>query len=375
MPAYELIIDSKPKASPFNIVSPDDFQSHVGRPIDPHIVLEDPNVSLYCLDHANRQALFVVTPPDADLLQEPFYFIAQYESAQRLIAVPYDTLHALAREVEIDPQRIILFYSTGRCGSTLFSHVLNLNPSIVSFSEPDIFSQLVMLRTSAANNDAEISSLLYDSIMLMSANALTQGFEYYAFKFRSYVLSVSDLLYHSIPNARLLFMYRNALTWARSFSGAFGSSDDAAFEERLKSGFRYMIPAVNTHLTTHAHITWLEYLAYMWVSTMQDTRWLIQQGAPLACARFEDLKREPQAVIQSLLTHCGLPMPDPAQLAQVLEKDSQAGTVGAEYKAKPVRPLSDAELTALDHIIRELDPGLAPNTALAKSYHNCHFEP
>ena len=56
-----------------------------------------------------------------DLLQAPFYFIAQYEAAQRVIAVPYDTFHALARKIEIDPKRILLFYSTGRCGSTLFS--------------------------------------------------------------------------------------------------------------------------------------------------------------------------------------------------------------------------------------------------------------
>ena len=92
--------------------------------------MEQPTVSLYCLDHANQRALFVDTPPEVDLLQAPFYFIAQYQAAQRLIAVPYATLHALAREVELDPQRIILFYSTGRCGSTLFSHVLNQTPNV-----------------------------------------------------------------------------------------------------------------------------------------------------------------------------------------------------------------------------------------------------
>ena len=364
MQAYEMIIDSKVKSSPFAIVSAEDFQVHTGHPLDPHVILEQPTFSLYCLDHANRRALFVDTPPDIDLLRAPFYFIAQYEAAQRLIAVPYNTLHALAREVELDPQRIILFYSTGRCGSTLLSHVLNLNPAIVSFSEPDVFSQLVMLRTAGQSNDAEITSLLCDSLMIMSANARQQGFQSYAFKFRSYVLSVSDLLYQAMPTAKLLFLYRNALTWARSFSGAFGSSD-AELEARLvKYGFRYMIPSINIYLKTHAHISWLEYLAYMWVSTMQDSRWLQQQGAALACARFEDLKATPQAVIQSLLTHCGLRMPDPDQLARVLAKDSQAGTVGAQDREKPVRGLTDAELTELDHIIRQLDPGLAPDTIL-----------
>ena len=57
-------------------------------------------------------------------------------------------------------------------------------------------------------------------------------------------------------------------------------------------------------------------------------------------------------------------MPDPDQLARVLAKDSQAGTVGAQDREEPVRGLTDAELTELDHIIRQLDPGLAPDTIL-----------
>lgn len=365
MQAYELIIDSKVKASPFGIVSADDFQTHTGRSLDPHIILEQPTLSLYCLDHANQRALFVDTPPEVALSQAPFYFIAQYETAQRLIAIPYDSFHAMADEVKIDPQRIILFYSTGRCGSTLISHVMNLNSSVLSFSEPDVFSQLVMLRTAGQSSDIEIASLLWDSVMVMSANAQQQGFQYYAFKFRSYVLSVSDLLYEVMPEAKVLFMYRDALTWAYSFSRAFGpSSDDNMGESLGQSGFRYMIPLVNDYLETHAHISWVEYVARMWVSTMQDARWLQQQGAVFACARFEDMKSTPREVIQSLLAHCGLPMPDPYLLTSVLDQDSQAGTVGARDKQEFGRRLTDADLTELDRLIREIDPELTPDTIL-----------
>jgi hypothetical protein len=365
MEAYELIIDNKVKTSPFDIVSADDFQTHIGQSVDPRIVLEKSNLSLYCLDHANQRALFVETSPDVDLLQAPFYFIAQYENTQKLIAVPYDTLHALAKKVEVDPQRVILFYSTGRCGSTLVSKVMNLNPSIVSFSEPDIFSQLVMIRTAGQSTDTEIASLLYDSIMIMSSNAQKQGYQFYAFKFRSYVLSVSDLLYQTIPRAKILFMYRNALTWAYSFSRAFGSPDDNMGDRLEKSGFRYMIPSVNEHLKTHNNsISWVEYVAHMWVSTMQDSRWLRQQGAALAPVRFEDLKATPQIVIQSLLAHCGLPMPEPEKLADVLAKDSQAGTAGAQDRQEPARRLTDTDLVELERVIHEMDDELSPDTIL-----------
>lgn len=366
MQAYELTIEAKLKTSPFAIVSADDFRVHIQRPIDAHVVLEQPTLSLYCLDHANQWALFVDTPSEINLLEAPFLFIAQYEAARRLVAVPYASLHALAREVEVDPQRIILFYSTGRCGSTLLSHVLNQTPSIASFSEPDVFSQLVMLRTAGASSDAEITTLLHDSLLIMCANAQAHGFQYWVFKFRSYVLSVSDLLYLAVPTAKILFLYRNALTWARSFSRAFGVSDDALEERLTKYGFRYVIPGVNTHLETHENrINWVEYLAHMWVSTMQDSRWLVRQGAPLAHARFEDLQIAPQDVIQSLLTQCDLPMPDPERLVQVLAKDSQEGTVGAHDNQAPARRLTDAELAELARLIPEYDPTLTPDAILA----------
>lgn len=366
MQAHELIIDAKIKRHPFAIVSANDFQVRVGSPLNPRTILEQPNQSLYCLDHANRQVIFVETPPEIDLLQAPFYFIAQYEAAQRLVAVPYDTFHALAREIQVEQERIILFYSTGRCGSTLFSRVMNLEPSVVSFSEPDVFSQLVKLRTARQAGEEEVASLLADCIMLMSANAQRQGYDRYCFKFRSYVLSVSDLLYRVMPKAKLLFMYRNALTWARSFSRAFGTSDVELATVLNEFGFRYMTPSVNRFLETHSNsIRWVEHLARMWVSTMQDSRWLMQQGAPLAPARFEDLKATPQPVIQALLAHCGLPMPDAEQLALLLAKDSQAGTMGAQDKQEPARRLTDTELAELDRLVRELDPALTPDTVLS----------
>jgi hypothetical protein len=111
-------------------------------------------------------------------------------------------------------------------------------------------------------------------------------------------------------------------------------------------------------------MSWIEYLAHMWVSTMQDSRRLQQHGAAVNCARFEDLKAAPQTVIQSLLTRCGLPIPDPDRLAQVLAKDSQAGTVGAQDMEEPARRLTDAELVQLERIIREYDPTLTPDTTL-----------
>src|SRR4051794_6219589 len=104
MTAYQLTIDAKVKQAPFGLVSLDDFRYHEGAPIDARVVVEHPTISLYCVDHAQQRAIFVETPPEVNLAQAPFYFQAQYDTAQRLIAVPDATLHALADTVQIDPQ-------------------------------------------------------------------------------------------------------------------------------------------------------------------------------------------------------------------------------------------------------------------------------
>ena len=85
----------------------------------------------------------------------------------------------------------------------------------------------------------------------------------------------------------------------------------------------------------------------------------------LGYGRFEELKVAPQEVVQSLLAHCGLPMPTPDRLAEVLAKDSQAGTVGAQDRTAPVRWLTDADLAELDRIIRESAASLTPDTMLS----------
>lgn len=364
MHATELLITSKTNDQPFSLVSAEHFTTQTGQPVDPQTILDQPNLSLYCLDHANRRALFVETPTGIDLFQSPFYFIAQYEAATRLIAVPYDTLHALAQQVEVAQQNIILFYSTGRCGSTLFSHVLNTNPTIASYAEPDVFTQLLYMRTSGQTDDAETTALLRSCTLLMSANAQRQGYRYFAFKFRSYVLSVSDLLYRALPDAKVLFMYRNAVTWARSFSRAFGVPNDQLLIELLNSGWRYLIPGVNAHLMHTPTIGWGNYLAHMWVSTMQDIQRLQAQNAPVTTIRFETLKAAPVKTIQAAFTQLGLSLPDSAQLASVLAKDSQAGTAGAQDKQNPARVLTDIDKRKLVQAIHDLDNTLSPGTLL-----------
>jgi hypothetical protein len=351
-------IEAKVKKMLFGLVSPDDFTIGSGTEIDASAVLTQANISLYCLDHSNRRAIFVETAPGHDLYAAPFYFVAQYQAAQNIVVVSYETLSSLASQSELDLSRVILFYSTGRCGSTLLSRVMNIDSSTVSFGEPDLFAQLVKLRTAELATDEEITSLLHDAVKIMAADAQAQGYKYFAFKFRSHVLSVADLLYKAVPEARILFVHRNVRSWAQSLSRAFGCTDEQV--KLLMEHFRYMIPSVHAHVKAHGNnMGWVEFIAHMWVTTMQTSRALKTQGAPITSASFEDLKVKPDEVISTLLNGCGLPIPPADQLAQILSRDSQEGTTGAQDRGKPIRWLTDEELEELTAHVERLDPSLA----------------
>lgn len=57
-------------------------------------------------------------------------------------------------------------------------------------------------------------------------------------------------------------------------------------------------------------------------------------------------------------------MPEPEKLADILAKDSQAGTAGAQDRQEPARRLTDTDLIELERIIREMDAELSPDTIL-----------
>jgi len=62
MTARILNIESRRRKNYLGISSPTDFQFSEGDTIDAHVVIESPNISLYCLDHEYQRALFVETP-------------------------------------------------------------------------------------------------------------------------------------------------------------------------------------------------------------------------------------------------------------------------------------------------------------------------
>jgi hypothetical protein len=362
-----LIIEEKLRDFAVRVVRPADFRVRDGGAIDPQIVLQQPNLTLYCLDFENRQALFVETPPECDLSRAPFLYQAQYDAARRLIQIPFETLHRLAADVVIDPSRLILIYSVGRCGSTLVSRAFSKVEGVESISEPDVFTQ--MLGHWGANDldGPEQAELLKSCTLLQCAPGRSQRATAWALKFRSMVTEMGELFYSLFPEASVVFLYRNAVPWARSFLRLMQVPDPAAPLPLPPGGggFGRSIPGLEGRTAISA----LDLLAGMWGSVMHKAQEIQRRGIPIFIARYEELNATPREVLAAMFAHCGLSANAVGNLDAVLEQDSQAGSpLSRESVGEAPVQLSPEHIDALCRLIREYSPELTADAILPGTY-------
>ena len=125
--------------------------------LDPSRLLDDPTLSLYTVDPAERTALFVRTPAQIDLSRVPFLWHTQFAEATEVVAVPFREFIDLAAHARSSLERIVFVHSIGRCGSTLACRSLAEADDVVALSEPDVFIQLQQMRDRGIR---EVDSLL-----------------------------------------------------------------------------------------------------------------------------------------------------------------------------------------------------------------------
>jgi hypothetical protein len=324
MSARVLHIVDKVTPMEFFPAVPQNFVLREGESVPPEVVLEDPDVSLYCLDDENRQALFVQTPPGVDLFRSPFYYLAQYQHAQRVIAVPYDTLHRLADGLPAGAGNLVLIYSVGRCGSTLISQSFKAVDGVLSYSEPDVYTQIAMLRHRDRSRDDEYLRLIGTCTRILRRDASTV-----ALKFRASGIHLGDLFHRLYPDARNIFLHRHAERWLESMNAGFtpnlpGPEAEPTFTRFVMAQAPLLKPFVRRH---RRQPTLTEAYALNWLSVVDKYLTLRRDGVPFLTVRYEDIKAQPRATLLDLLAYCGLRIEDFDRAYDTFSADSQEGTV------------------------------------------------
>ncbi len=332
MTATILKISDRSRTRLSQISSLDNFSTTPDGSIDAAQIVDNPNVSLYCLDHESRQAIFAELPPGIDLARAPFYYQAQFDHAQRLIAVPYADFHQLADQIPVDDSRLIVLHNIGRCGSTLLSSAFNQVDNVISFSEPDVFTNFVALRD---EDRSELMRLLQSCLRFTFRPAAVGQATTYSLKFRNQSADIIDLYVEAFPQAKHLFLYRNLIDYLASLYGLFqrhnpkprppvsreeAISRQAAYYNRAPATLeRFFDPAVDSYSTE-------TYLAVGWLIMLDRYLELFAQGITPLALRYEDLTAQPERVLAAIFEACRLPVSGVAQALEAFERDSQQNT-------------------------------------------------
>jgi hypothetical protein len=355
-----LAIASKQRQMPGFLASLADFTFTPSEPVNADIVRTNPNISLYCLDDASKRAIFVELPTGVDLAKAAFVYQTQYEQAQRLIAIPYDSFTQLAHELP-EVNHLIVIYMTGRCGSTLLSHVLNELDTVLSLSEPDVATQFVHLRSADNARDAELRDLLDCTVRVLFKPTASKTPSTFALKLRSEGTQVMDLFQATFPQTKNLFLYRDAIGWVTSFYRIFSrngppkSMPMGEFLSVFGQMFKYDFTQLAGYLDEGAtEVSTVQLLTLWWLATMEWHLAKHAQGIPILAARYADLNAHREQVLTEIFSYCGLPTIKVKATLGAFASDSQAGTFLARDNPKQgnTLQLSHAQRNEITSILK-----------------------
>jgi hypothetical protein len=269
-----------------------------------------------------------------------------------------------------------MIYMTGRCGSTLLSHVLNELDTVLSLSEPDVATQFVHLRDAYSTRDTELRELLDATVRVLFKPTAHKAPSIYALKLRSEGTQVLDLFQATFPQTKNLFLYRDAIGWVTSFYRIFsrGGPPEPIPIDEVCRGFDLLYKYDGTQLVGYldegaTDVSLVQYLTLWWLATMEWYLAKHAQGYSTLATRYVDLNAHREQVLSELFRYCGLPTAKVAETLGVFAHDSQAGTFLAREKPDQGNALrlSEAQINEITtllkrHPVIQVSDFIAPET-------------
>ncbi len=369
---YQIL--DRSRAFDIEIAQLEHFSLDAGQPVSAQILLDEAAWSPYRLDLKQRQAIFVEIPPEVDLSQAVFAHLEQFRQARRVLVVPLDALLALAPQVELPP-KLIFQFNIARCGTTLLNRVVNQVEGVWSFSEPDIFADHYFLSQQDYDEDELVALTRVCTGLLFRPPSEVQA-DTLGIKLRSQGLFMAQVFYKAFPQARYLFLYRDALSWTNScnkFNTRIGrppGMDDEAVTRFLWfviSGgmdFDYTAPYIDLDRAM-AHLDLV--FGPAWLLHCEAYVKHLDAGMPFFAFRYNELNSQRESVTAQLLAHCGLPADSLAAALRGFEGDAQEGTDIA--RSIKVPDLDDEHYEWLREIIARHPRFNDPDLLLPDIYH------
>ncbi len=353
LPATLYRIAARNELFPVEVRHPGQFTLQEPTSVDAELVL-GPKWSLYCLDMANEQALFVELPKGADLSKAPFVFGMQYQLAERAATVALDDLPGLAAQVR-PPKHLAILMSTGRCGSTLASRILAQIPGVWSLSEPDWFTNLAFARADLQPDRLE--TLIAACARLTCRPPESVAADTIVIKPRSEMLVQAPSYVKALPGASAVFMYRDCFGYVNSLyrfaQRVQGVKDPAPGSQewhvaRVLSTINAPDAVLCEFFGEGEDIQVLDLMVLGWALRMRAYMEASSGGMRVAPLHYADLNADRRTQTALLLKGCGIG-PEHLDLAlQGFESDAHAGSAGENtVPAEPISPEQRARVAEL----------------------------
>lgn len=359
MTAYLHEITARSKDFGPQLSSPADFTLGPGQEVSPDMILASPDWSLYCLDFAEGKALFVEMPAGTNLAEAAFVYGAQFDLAQRAITVPLNSLENLANQIPL-PANLAFLFSTSRCGSTLASRILAQLPNVWSLSEPDCYTNLAFERFTLP--DGRAKSIIGAATRLLCRPPRGQNIDTIVIKPRSEAIMQAELFVQALPEARNIFLYRDAEGYVNSLyqfvQRALGAELFFSSVESWRVDWPYI--SVNAPLTLlddyfgkeHGEISRPEVHTMAWLIRIEGYLAALDHGMPFQALHYHDLNTNRRAETERLLEGCGISTAHLDRAMRGFEKDSHSGAVtDNSHEAIPMDTEQRARVYAMLHRI------------------------
>lgn len=208
VPVFDIV--ARHKRSRLGVASAADFQLEYSGTLSSDVIRKSGIV--YCADFQNSQVLYTLFRDPPAVLQHPFLYSSQYDHADRIACVHFRNLEAFHSKTLSRPNFV---FSAGRCGSTLLAALLRAC-GLPTASEPDLMTQLARERVFETN--LPLAGNLQQ--VCMTSLAAHYGIDL-AVKLRSQCNSIALHIAREFPAAKIVFILREPIGWARSRYRAF----------------------------------------------------------------------------------------------------------------------------------------------------------
>lgn len=332
------------------------FELADGIVVECEFLTTDMTWSLYCYDATSRQAVFVELPGDVDLSESPFAYVTQFDLARRVMLVPFDELKGLARLAPC-PDKIVMVYSIGRCGSTLVSKIFAELPHFWSISEPDPLTNLAMGKADVQNQQlsekfdpADVPGLAHAAIRLSYRPTKAIDHETLVIKHRSQLLFFLNEMDQAGGEAVNVFLYREPIAWTDSFY-RFAQKQGISASASTEEDRRFLWNILSNSASDDQLAEILSYsgfperiediLGAAWIINMNclDVAEKLDMGFEIFS--YDQLNNEREASVARLLKACGLDAKHVDRAMAAYHEDSQKGT--AAPRSTSTVGLTDAQ--------------------------------